>query len=210
MSTSSTKYSITLIRHGPPAVSLRQRVRGHQFRQFVERYDAAEIAQRSLPPRAVQQVVAQASVVFASHRPRATHTAKLLGAITPPTIHSQFREIEFPVDFPQQFKFSAFTWSVIALVLWRMGYSRQSESLAHTRARVRAATDLLERQIEEHLRKKRPSEKTSQAEISAKISVVLVAHGGINRLIAKELRKRGWSGPRMPRSQHWGCTTYCR
>jgi hypothetical protein len=95
----SPKQTITLIRHGPPAVSLRQRVRGHQFRQFVERYDAAEIAQRALPPLSAQRVVAQASAVFASHRPRALHTVKLLGAAIfggksyagEPNINPQFR-----------------------------------------------------------------------------------------------------------------------
>ncbi len=210
----TTQQSITLIRHGPPTVSLRQRVRGHQFRQFVERYDAAEIDQRAFPPLSVQQLVAGASVVFASHRPRALHTtAKLLGAdelqrkgqaislegfAIAPLIDPRFREIEFPVDFPRHFKFSAFTWSVIALVLWRMGYSSRSESLANSRARARLAADMLERSLE------RPPVGSSTR------SVVLVAHGGINRLIAKELRKRGWNGPRMPHSQHWGCTTYCR
>jgi broad specificity phosphatase PhoE len=190
------KHSITLIRHGPPAVSLRQRVRGHQFRQFVERYDAAKIAQCEFPPLAVRQLVAQSSLVFASHRPRAMHTVELLGVDRVPIINPQFREIEFPVDFSRHFKFSAFTWSVIGLVLWRMGYSHEAESLAQTRSRARTAADLLERHSEN------PSQGAS--------SVVLIAHGGINRLIANELRKRGWAGPRMPHSQHWGCTTYCR
>ncbi|KPQ37319.1 MAG: Fructose-2,6-bisphosphatase [Phormidesmis priestleyi Ana] len=184
--------SITLIRHGPPVVSLSQRVPGNQFRRFVERYDAARIAQRALPPLAVQQVVAEANVVFASNRPRAMHTAELLGVRMPPVVNSEFREIEFPVDFPSQLRFSALTWSAIALLLWRMGYTSRSESLALSRARAKAAADLLEGQ-------------SRNAE-----SVVLVAHGGINRLIAKELRKRGWRGRRLPRSQHWGCTTYCR
>lgn len=192
----SAKHSITLIRHGPPTVSLCQRVRGHQFRAFVEQYDAAEIAQRAFPPLAVRQLVAQASVVFASHRPRAMHTVKLLGLDRAPIINPQFREIEFPVDFSRHFKFSAFTWSVIGLVLWRMGYSHQSESLAQTRSRACIAANLLEQHSE------KPSQGAS--------SVVLIAHGGINRLIAKELRQRGWAGPSMPHSQHWGCTTYCR
>lgn len=184
--------SITLIRHGPPAVSLRQKVRGHQFRQFVERYDAAKIARRSLPPQAVMQVVAGADVVFASNRPRAMHTAELLGTVTPAVIASQFREIEFPVDFPRHFRFSALTWSAIAFMLWRLGYASRSESLMRSRVRAQEAADLLEDQIHQ-----------SQ-------SVVLVAHAGINRLIAKELRRRGWRGPRLPYSWHWGCTTYCR
>jgi broad specificity phosphatase PhoE len=183
--------SITLIRHGPPAVSLSQRVRGHQFRQFVERYDAAKIARQALPPRSVQQVMAQADWVFASNRPRAMHTAELLGVPRAPIVDAQFREIEFPVDFPRHFRFSALTWTVIALALWRLGYSAQCESFGLAKLRARAAVDVLEGQT--------PTG-----------SVVLVAHGGINRLIAKELRLRGWQGPRLPHSRHWGCTTYCR
>jgi broad specificity phosphatase PhoE len=219
----ASTQSITLIRHGPPEVSLRQRVTGHRFRQFVERYDAAKIAQRALPPRAVQQIVAQADVVFASHRPRATHTAELLGVSLPPKIDPQFREIEFPVDFPCRFQFSALTWSLIALLLWRMGYSCRSESLRCSRLRARAAADLLESSLSQAISHSVGQRAENGFDNSLKDnqlythgqsrpigSVVLVAHGGINRLIAKELRRRGWRGPRMPQSQHWGCTTYCR
>lgn len=192
--------SISLIRHGPPAVSLNQRVRGHQFRQFVERYDAARIARQAAPPRSVQQLVADADFVFASNRPRAMHTAELLGVPVPPVIDPQFREIEFPVDFPRHFRFSAFTWSVIAIALWRLGYSSRSEPFALTKQRARSAADLLEARCNVLMRSQ-PAEARS---------VVLVAHGGINRLIAKELRQRGWRGPRLPRCRHWGCTTYSR
>lgn len=186
-----TSQRITLIRHGPPAVSLRQPVRGHQFRRFVERYDAAKIAQRALPPMAVRQVMARADRVFSSNRPRAMHTAELLGVPVAPIVDSQFREVEFPVDFSRHLRLSALTWSVIALALWRLGYSSHGETLAGSRARARAAADLLE--------------DCSQTE-----TVVLVAHCGINGLIADELRRRGWHGPRLPHSGHWGCTTYCR
>ena len=183
--------TITLIRHGPPAVSLRQRISGHQFRQFVERYDAAKIKRQAFPPSDVAQVMARADWVFASNRPRAMHTAELLGAPKVDRVDAQFREIEFPVDFPKHFRFSALTWTVIALTLWRLGYSAQCESFVRAKQRARNAVDVLEGQTQQG-------------------SVVLVAHGGINRLIAKELRQRGWQGPRLPHSRHWGCTTYCR
>ena len=203
--------TITLIRHGPPAVSLRQRVRGHQFRQFVARYDAAKIERQAQPPRAAKQVMSQADWVFASNRPRAMHTAELLGVPKSPVVDERFREIEFPVDFPRHFRFSALTWTVIALTLWRLGYSAQCEPLARARARARAAADMLEQQIDNP----QPIASQSMTGQSATDdqsggSVELVAHGGINRLIAIELRRRGWQGPRLPRSQHWGCTTYCR
>ncbi|MGB7486691.1 MAG: histidine phosphatase family protein [Phormidesmis sp.] len=183
--------TITLIRHGPPAVSLRQRVAGHQFRQFVERYDAARVARASRPPRLAQQAVAGAARVVASHRPRATHTAELLGASTPDLVDARFREIEFPVDFSKHVCFSALTWTIIALSLWRLGYGSRCESFALARQRARQAVDMLEDQ-------------TKQG------AVVLVAHCGINKLISKELRRRGWRGPRIPGIRHWDCTTYCR
>jgi broad specificity phosphatase PhoE len=186
-----TKKSITLIRHGPPAVSLRQRMPGHQFRQFVESYDAAQIAEQAFPPRVAVRAMAQADCVFVSYRPRAIHTAELLGPRVPPLIDPQFREIEFPADFPCHFRFSALIWSAIALALWRLGYSKRCETFARAKQRAQIAVDLLET-------------KSHGAD-----SIVLVAHGGINRLIAKELRRRGWQGPIFPRSQHWGCTTYC-
>ncbi|MFS1518862.1 hypothetical protein V1503_20730 [Bacillus sp. SCS-151] len=39
-------------------------------------------------------------------------------------------------------------------------------------------------------------------------SIVLVGHGFINMLIAKELQNNGWKGNRRPSSKHWDCTTY--
>ena len=190
-----TEKSITLIRHGPPAVSLTQRVRGHQFRQFIERYDAAKLSRRAVPPSSARQAIAQADWVFASHRPRARHTAEMLGISTPHRVDAQFREIEFPVDFPWPFRLTALTWTVIALSLWRLGYSVRCESFWRAKQRAKDAAEQLEQQL-------------TQSDQNG--SVVLVAHGGINRLIAKELRQRGWKGPRIPYSWHWGCTTYCR
>lgn len=181
--------TITLIRHGPPAVSIRQRVAGYEFRGFIERYDAAKIKQQAIPPAKVAHVIAQADQVFASHHPRATHTAKLLGASEIHLVDPCFREIEFPVDFTHRFRLSALTWTAIALTLWRLGHSAQYESFLQAKQRARNATDILEQE-------------------AYKGSVALVAHGGINRLIAKELRQRGWQGPRLPHSRHWGCTTY--
>ena len=185
------KQSITLIRHGPPAVSLRQRVFGHQFRAFVERYDAAKISRWAYPPSQAVVSMAKADWVFVSHRPRARHTAELLGVPAAVVVDPQFREIEFPVDFPRYFRFSALTWTAIALALWRLGYSQRCEPFGGAKARAKSAADRLE-------------EKSQQG------AVVLVAHGGINRLIAQELRRRGWHGPRLPRSSHWGSTTYMR
>ena len=187
-------------------MSILQRVQGRQFRQFIERYDAARIARHRLPPHRVRQVVAQADLVFASHRPRAIHTAELLGA-SASLIDPRFREIEFPVDFPDwvagRFRFSALAWTAIALALWRFGYGARGESFAIAQKRACYAVDLLEDRL-----MVTPREMGTALALPQPRSIVLVAHGGINKLISKELRDRGWRGPRLPHSQHWGCTTY--
>ena len=203
-------------------MSILQRIQGRQFRQFIERYDAAKISRQAQPPLHVQKIVAKADLVLASHRPRATHTAELLGAPTLAMIDSRFREIEFPVDFPgrfpKRFRFPALTWTIMALALWRLGYGAGCESFEIARQRASVAVDLLEHalgqaptgQIASHLSLLESNNLNVQSTVIKPHSIVLVAHGGINKLIAKELRRRGWQGPRLPRSQHWGCTTYCR
>lgn len=182
--------SITLIRHGPPTVSLKTRIRGNEFRTFLERYEAARIKRHALPPAAVKQVMQRADLVFASHRPRALHTAELLEAPRPPIIDPDFREIDFLVDFPGCLRLPALTWATLAVLLWRLGCRLGGEPLPQARRRARKMANKL----------------IDHAQTSG--AVVLVAHGGINRLIAKELKKDGWQGPRRPQSRHWGCTTY--
>lgn len=183
--------SITLIRHGPPSVSLRTPVRGSEFRDFVARYEAAKIKRQAVPPVSVKRVMHGAHLVFASNRPRAMHTAELLEAPVSPIIDERFREIEFPVNFPACFRLTALTWTALAVLLWRLGYSPGCEPLKVARRRAKNMAELLDTKAHH-----------------SEGPVILVAHGGINRLIAKELRKLGWYGPRLPHSRHWGCTTY--
>lgn len=182
--------AITLIRHGPPTVSLLTRIRGNEFRTFIERYEAARINRHAVPPAAVKQVMQGANLVFASHRPRALHTAELLDSPRLPIVDEGFREIEFLVDFPGYLRLPALVWATLAVLLWRVGYCSDGEPLCQARQRARSMTQ----KLIHHAQTAGP--------------VVLVAHGGINRLIAKELRLHGWRGPRRPRSAHWGCTTY--
>jgi broad specificity phosphatase PhoE len=182
--------SITLIRHGPPTVSLRTPIWGSEFRDFVEQYEAAKINLNAYPPLSAKRAMSRAHIVFSSHRPRAIHTAELLESPMRPIVDERFREIEFPVDFPAPLRFPALTWTALAVMLWRLGYSPNCEPLRLARRRARQMAELLMT----HSEQAGP--------------VVLVAHGGINRLIAKELRRRGWQGPRLPHSRHWGCTTY--
>jgi hypothetical protein len=41
-------------------------------------------------------------------------------------------------------------------------------------------------------------------------SVVAIGHGWFNRFVARELRRRGWQGPRFVPSGYWSSVTYER
>ena len=38
--------------------------------------------------------------------------------------------------------------------------------------------------------------------------VIFVGHGVYNRILASELRKNGWAGPKNPGSKHWSYGVY--
>lgn len=71
-------------------------------------------------------------------------------------------------------------WIVLVRVLWVLGFSRNGESLRNAKKRANHAAARLVELAEEHQQ------------------ILLVGHGFINYFIAKELRKRGWSGPSRP------------
>ena len=74
--------------------------------------------------------------------------------------------------------------------MWRFKIPPIAESPNAVRQRAKQGAELLIRNHELHG------------------AVVLVAHGGINTFIAKELRILGWQGSRNINNQHWGCTEY--
>ena len=181
---------IYLVRHGKPTVSLQEKIHGNQFLDFLKRYDTAGIARESIPPENLVAVVQNANIVFTSNLNRTIHSAKILQPQVQPISNSIFREINCWRNFSTSIKLSALSWAIISRLLWELRISPIVESPVATRKRAKQAAELL---IGEHHNHG---------------SVVLIAHGGINTFIAKELRLLGWQGSRNPNNQHWGCTEY--
>lgn len=182
--------AIYLVRHGKPTVSIKEKVRGNQFLDFVKRYDAAGIASESIPPENLIAVVQNANTVFTSNLNRTIHSARILQPQVQPTSNSIFREINCWRNFSTNIKLSALGWAIISRLLWESKIPPIAESPVATGHRAKQAAELL---IQEYHNNG---------------SVVLIAHGGINTFIAKELRLSGWQGSRNLNNQHWGCTEY--
>ena len=178
------------MRHGKPTVSLQEKISGNQFRSFVERYNAAKITSNSKPSGYTLNLIQDAKFIFTSDLARTIDSARILDHHIQPISKTIFRELNCWLHFPTDIKLSAFTWVIISRILWEIGYHQDCESPKQARQRAKKATELL---IEQH---------------QCTGSVLLIAHGGINILIATHLRKMGWRGPRNPDGSHWGITTY--
>ena len=182
--------AIYLVRHGKPTVSLQEKINGNKFLDFLKRYDAARIASESIPPENLIAVVQNTNIIFTSNLNRAIHSATILQPPVQPISNSIFREINCWRNFSTTIKLSALSWAIISRLLWELKISPIVESPVATRQRAKQAAGLL---IQEHHNHG---------------SVVLIAHGGINTFIGKELRLLGWQGSRNINNQHWGCTEY--
>jgi len=87
-------------------------------------------------------------------------------------------------------KLSPKFWAVFFRILWLLGYSRNSETYSEAKNRAVDAAKVLTELANEYEK------------------VIFVGHGVFNRILAKELRKTGWAGPRNPGSKHWGFGIY--
>ena len=182
--------TICLIRHGKPTVSLQEKVHGNKFLDFMKRYNAAGIAKDSIPPENLIAIVQNTNVIFTSNLNRTIHSAAILQPQVKPISSSIFQELDCWRDFPTQIRLSALHWVIICRILWRLKIPSTVESVTAVRQRAKQAAELL---IQNH---------------KDDGLVVLVAHGGINTFIARELRLLGWHGSWRINNQHWGCTEY--
>lgn len=177
--------TITLMRHGKSAHPTRGRFTCGEMVAWCIAYDRAGIA--DAPPEHSLQLAQQADILVCSPLPRARASLKALGRQAQ-EVATLYREAELPVP-PLRFPaLPPVLWLVLLRLLWLCGYARQAESYKAACARAARAADKL-------------------VDYAKQGDVMLVGHGVINRLIARELRKRGWQGDK-PGRRHWGCAVY--
>ncbi|MEM8719890.1 MAG: histidine phosphatase family protein [Cyanobacteria bacterium P01_G01_bin.39] len=157
---------------------------------FVERYEAAGIAKDSISPANIAAIVQKANVVFTSNSNRTIDSATILQPQVKPINSAIFRQIDCWRAFSTNIEISALSWGILGQILWRLKIPPIAESPNAVKQRAKQAAELL-------IQNNQPYS-----------SIVLVAHGGINSFIAKELILLGWQDSRNINGQHWGCTKY--
>ena len=164
---------ITLVRHGKPIASSNPRVTAAGFAKWVRAYNCSLVCSDSLPPQELQEKFHN-SYTFSSDLNRSIHSAEICLGKGADVVLGDLREMDIPrLKLPFSMKVNS--WLVIARLCWLVGISANSEPYKVGRKRIIAAVDLIMVKALEHK------------------DVAIFGHGISNRLIAKELRRRGWT-----------------
>ena len=181
---------ITILRHGRPTIPPLNKISASEFLEWVQAYNASGLCPSSKPTMEAMCRANACDAVVCSELRRSIESAKELNANNVVLSDSIFNEAGLPVANWRTLKLSPKIWAVTFRVLWLLGYSRNSESFKEAKTRASEAVRRLTEVAHEHER------------------VLFVGHGVYNRMLANELRRSGWSGPKNPGSRHWSFGVY--
>ncbi len=185
--------SITLARHGEPALSRRIKLDAAGYRRWWAAYEEGGILEGQIPPDGLLALARDADVIFASSRRRAVETAEAVVAGKHFVRDPLFVEAPLPPPaLPRLVRFGPRTWGVLARTHWWLGGHGVEESRAAALARAREAADRLVRAAE------------------AEGRVLLLAHGFFNHMVGRELRRRGWRLVENRGFKYWSVRRFTR
>ncbi|MEZ3500267.1 histidine phosphatase family protein [Pantoea sp. KPR_PJ] len=180
--------TIILMRHGKPEHRMAGRLNAQALADWCEAYDMALVC--DTPPERSITIARQASVVVCSPLPRARSSLARLG-LHPVEVDALFSEVSLPLVTSPRLELPTLLWLTALRMLWLCGYAGESESLLCARKRAARAADKL-------------------IALSEQGTVLLLGHGLMNKMIARELRKRGWQAEKHASSRHWSSAIYHR
>ena len=178
---------IILMRHGQPDLVRFDKVSALDMERWIAHYDLSEIVDQPAPQASVE-LAASARVIVSSSAPRALTSVRALG-LEPAHVDDIFCEAQMPHARWTLPRLSPFTWAFILRISWLCGFSGQVESAPMARARAKTAAQRLQ-------------------SLSGEGAVLLLGHGFMNRLIAKQLEAGGWTRHQSSGSRYWSATTY--
>ena len=180
--------TIILMRHGKPDHPVSGRFTARALADWCEGYDQAVIC--DAPPPRSMAIARMASVIACSPLPRARSSLARLG-LQAQDVDEVFSEVAMPLLPFARLHLPLTLWLALLRLLWLCGYAGRVESVQHARQRAQRAADKL-------------------IALSQHGTVLLVGHGIMNKLIARQLRKRGWQAEKHASSRHWSSAIYHR
>lgn len=178
---------IILMRHGKPVLVQSNWIASVEIKKWIEHYNLAGVEVDGVPPTSLQ-LARSATNIVASTAHRALASVQALGH-TVSVADAVFCEAQLPFALWRFPRLPPFIWAAFFRLLWFFGYSRGSDSYIATQARAKVAAHRL-------------------VALAEQSTVLLVGHGIMNRLIAKELIDLGWNCPSRQQSKYWGVGVY--
>ena len=169
---------IILMRHGKPTVDLdtikRKRVSPQAVGQIVTEYAATPLPQDETATEAALKIATECNVAISSDLARATDSIERLGLSSKAIVDPMFTESAMPFCNWHGPRLKFLTWCVIFRILWLCGVSANGEHIRVAKQRTHRCCQTLQELAEKNE------------------TVLVVGHGIMNRLIARELKRRGW------------------
>lgn len=182
------------MRHGRPEVDLegllKQRVSAAEVGKIVSEYEMSGLSESSQPSLSAQDEVKASGYVICSDLPRAVQSVEKLQGGDKLMIDSSFRESSLPYLASSWPRLSLFTYFLLFRLAWLLGFSANGESMRAARKRARSNASKLHELARKHG------------------SVVLLGHGIMNRLIARELKRSGMTCIERSNEKYWSYTVF--
>jgi len=186
--------SITLARHGEPAISRKVRLSSQEYREFWARYETMGLAPGQTPPAQLVGFVEGCDVLISSTRLRAIESAQAVGPSREFAREAVLVEAPLPPPrWPSWIKLSPKVWGFLARFhWWFFNHHQGEESRKASEARADQAAAKLEALAE------------------GGQNVVVLAHGFFNLLIGRALIKRGWRRTLREGYKYWSTRRFER
>ncbi len=179
---------IVIQRHGEPDIGKWGKIPSSEMVKWIDCYNESGVVVDNKP--CCESIIhAKNSFTVCSTLERSRHSASLL-EVESFISDKSFCEAELPIVNVPLLKTFPHTWSIIFRIFWFFGISKNVESKKEISSRVKVACNMLEGLADQHE------------------NILLVGHGIMNRLIAKELLLRGWGGEEAPNGKKYHGYSY--
>lgn len=184
---------IITARHGRPNLSRDMKITSREYGDWWRRYDASGLHPDEEPPERLISLAGSAKTILSSTLPRAIETAReVTRASREVPADPIFVEAPLPPPpIPSWLRLSPGSWGVVSRIFWSLGYAPPGvENVKQTWLRVDEIIVRL-------------------GELSKEGDVLLCAHGFLNWMIDRRLRRAGWRMTQSDGGHHyWSWRVY--
>jgi broad specificity phosphatase PhoE len=135
-------------------------------------------------------LASSAGCLLTSSLRRARESAAWLAGSKEVRVDPELREAALPESLAVSIRLSPRVWVPLARVAWWLNWCDSDETIAATRQRAGRVADHLSALAAEYG------------------SVMAIGHGMFNRFVARQLRRRGWRGPKAWSRMYWAAAEF--